>query len=259
MGTRKYFFFDYDGTLAVPQSKEIIPSAREALRKLEENGHFVALNTGRLQCNAVEYIESAGIRNIVSDGGYSVMVDGELLWMRGLDLEPLKAALHKLDDMGLPWAVTTENEPWRVTNNQRFLDVVEDYYLPTFLDPTMTIDGLTQVYKGYVPCRYEDQPALLATGVLDGVPWVTFGSNSLFIEPLSKDVGIRYLMERWGAPLEDVVVFGDGKNDLSMFCPEWTSIAMGNAMPELKAAAAYVTDDCDKDGVFNACRHFGWI
>lgn len=27
----------------------------------------------------------------------------------------------------------------------------------------------------------------------------------------------------------------------------------------LKAKAAYITDDCDKDGIYNACKHFGWI
>ncbi|MBS6547420.1 MAG: HAD hydrolase family protein [Butyricicoccus pullicaecorum] len=34
---------------------------------------------------------------------------------------------------------------------------------------------------------------------------------------------------------------------------------MGNARPILKEAADYVTDACDKDGIWNACRHFGWI
>ena len=33
----------------------------------------------------------------------------------------------------------------------------------------------------------------------------------------------------------------------------------GNARPELKLEADYVTTDCDKDGIYNACKHFGWI
>lgn len=41
-------------------------------------------------------------------------------------------------------------------------------------------------------------------------------------------------MDHFGAPYEDVVVFGDQKNDLKMFRDEWTSIAMGNAIDELK-------------------------
>jgi len=27
----------------------------------------------------------------------------------------------------------------------------------------------------------------------------------------------------------------------------------------LKKKARYITDDADDDGIYNACRHFGWI
>ena len=55
---RKYFFFDYDGTLAVPRTREIPSSTQETIRRLRENGHFIALATGRLQINAVDFISS---------------------------------------------------------------------------------------------------------------------------------------------------------------------------------------------------------
>ena len=44
---KKYFFFDIDGTLTDRSTGEIVPSAREALDRLEANGHFVAIATGR--------------------------------------------------------------------------------------------------------------------------------------------------------------------------------------------------------------------
>lgn len=60
MGNKKYFFFDYDGTLAVPRTRSIPQSTLEALDELRAQGHFIALATGRLQVNAVDYIDSAG-------------------------------------------------------------------------------------------------------------------------------------------------------------------------------------------------------
>ena len=40
---KKYCFFDIDGTLTDRSTNQVIvPSALEALEKLEENGHFVA-------------------------------------------------------------------------------------------------------------------------------------------------------------------------------------------------------------------------
>ena len=55
------------------------------------------------------------------------------------------------------------------------------------------------------------------------------------------------------------MVFGDGSNDVCMFLPEWTSVAMGNAIDELKQRADYVTTDVDDDGIWNACVHLGFI
>ena len=44
---KKYCFFDIDGTLTDRSTNQVVPSALEALEKLEENGHFVAIATGR--------------------------------------------------------------------------------------------------------------------------------------------------------------------------------------------------------------------
>lgn len=38
MGNKKYFFFDYDGTLAVPRTRSIPQSTLEALMNCERRG-----------------------------------------------------------------------------------------------------------------------------------------------------------------------------------------------------------------------------
>ncbi|MEI3234431.1 MAG: HAD hydrolase family protein [Intestinibacter bartlettii] len=54
---------------------------------------------------------------------------------------------------------------------------------------------------------------------------------------------MKSILDYYHAPYEDAVVFGDNKNDLKMFRDEWTSIAMGNAIDELKERATFVTKD----------------
>lgn len=78
----------------------------------------------------------------------------------------------------------------------------------------------------------------------------------MIIEPVHKERGIMEIQKRFHIPDEDIVVFGDGMNDRTMFRKEWLRIAMGNAKPELKALASYITDRADEDGIYNACRHF---
>jgi hydroxymethylpyrimidine pyrophosphatase-like HAD family hydrolase len=46
-----------------------------------------------------------------------------------------------------------------------------------------------------------------------------------------------------------MVVFGDGRNDLSLFSVADEKYAMSNAMPELKEIATDVIDSNDNDGV----------
>ena len=67
------------------------------------------------------------------------------------------------------------------------------------------------------------------------------------------------MVDHFDGDYSDVVVFGDEKNDLSMFTDEWTSIAMGNAIDEVKEVATYITKSNQEDGIEYACKHFGWI
>ena len=65
------------------------------------------------------------------------------------------------------------------------------------------------------------------------------------------------MMDFFNADYKDAIVFGDSGNDLSMFTDEWTCVAMGNAIEELKEKADYVTTNVDEDGIYNACEYLG--
>ncbi len=59
---KKYLFFDIDGTLTDRATGEIVPSAKEVLQRLEENGHFVAIATGRAHYKAENFtLAMAGV------------------------------------------------------------------------------------------------------------------------------------------------------------------------------------------------------
>ena len=59
---KKYLFFDIDGTLTDRATGEIVPSAKEVLQRLEENGHFVAIATGRAHYKAENFtLSMAGV------------------------------------------------------------------------------------------------------------------------------------------------------------------------------------------------------
>ena len=86
---RKFFFFDIDGTLAVgtPGRQYIPESTKKAIRMLKEQGHFVAIATGRSYAMAVDHMRSLGFENMVSDGGNGITIDNELITIKPLDYQ----------------------------------------------------------------------------------------------------------------------------------------------------------------------------
>ena len=83
--TKKYFFFDFDGTLTIGSTACVPPSARKALDLLRANGHSVAVATGRMEADIARFLPDLGIRNAVTDGGYGIVIDGNIVQMKTLD------------------------------------------------------------------------------------------------------------------------------------------------------------------------------
>ena len=73
----------------------------------------------------------------------------------------------------------------------------------------------------------------------------------------TKQKGIDEIIRHFGIRLEDTIAFGDGGNDISMLRHAGIGIAMGNAADHVKAAADYVTDTVDNDGIAKAIEQ--WV
>lgn len=82
--------------------------------------------------------------------------------------------------------------------------------------------------------------------------------HSLCIFPLPADKGtaLRLVAGKLGIPLGQVLAIGDNPNDMPMFAAAGTSVAMGNAPPEVKDSATVVGPTNDDEGVAWAVRRF---
>ena len=67
-----------------------------------------------------------------------------------------------------------------------------------------------------------------------------------------KGIILAKVAEKMGFKREEVLVLGDSFNDYSMFTEFTESVAMGNAIPEIKEIAKYITDTNDNLGVAKA-------
>ena len=255
---KKYFFFDIDGTLAVgmPGNQYIPDSTKLALKKLEENGHFIAIATGRSYAMAYDYMKELGFKNMVSDGGNGITINEQLIEIKPLDKEKCLALIEECNEKNIPWAFSPDNSQKRLSPDERFYEFTHDTYMETVVVDQLNPSDYDEIYKVYVACFKEDEDKILS---LKDVPHVRFHKEYIFVEPDDKSVGIKMIMDYFKAPYKDVVVFGDELNDLKMFKDEWTSIAMGNGRDELKQLATFVTKNVDDDGIYYACKHFDFI
>ena len=256
MGRKRYLFFDIDGTLAAGGYGEtFIPTTtRMALDKVRDAGHFLAITTGRSQAMAIDMMRDMGFTNMVSDGGYGVTIDGELLGITPLPRNKVIELVRECEQKGFPWGLQVDNSVTRLVPDERFMDFTHDAYMGARVVEGLDPEDFDQIYKAYVACYAPDEQQLES---LRDLPWYRFHKEYLFVEPADKAFGIRKIMDHMGACYADAIVFGDALNDVSMFVDDWYKVAMGNACDEVKALADYVTTDVLTDGIWNACVHLG--
>lgn len=79
----------------------------------------------------------------------------------------------------------------------------------------------------------------------------TYSDNLWYLEifnaAASKENAVRFLRETYG--FRKIIGFGDNYNDLPMFKVCDLRVAVKNANDEVKAAADYICESCDEDGV----------
>jgi hydroxymethylpyrimidine pyrophosphatase-like HAD family hydrolase len=72
----------------------------------------------------------------------------------------------------------------------------------------------------------------------------------------SKWQALSRLIEREGLSAEQVISIGDEINDIEMIRHAGLGVAMGNAIPAVKAVADYTTHSNEEDGVAHVVERF---
>lgn len=254
----KAVFFDMDGTLYSHRTHRLPESTKRAAAALRARGIHCVAATGRHIHELLALIDG----DIVFDG--YVTLNGQLCWDANGNCiyenpirEPDKSRIITwFREKRLPMLLL-QKDTIRLNDVNDHVPVVQRD-ISTPIPPVGTYDGgeIDQVIV-YLPRGAED--ALAAELTVSRI--LRWHELAIDITPIGGDkaVGVAAYLKASDIDPAEAMAFGDGINDIGMLQYVGTGVAMGNANDRVKAAADYVTDDVDADGIEKALRHFGLI
>lgn len=258
----KAAFFDVDGTLVSFRKKLISDALLADLAELRRKGVKLFLATGRAKPDLEQtgMLRTAEFDACVTLNGQYCYNEQGLYRDVPICMEDLRNACRVLNENP---SFAARMEAGEKTCINRFNDLVRSMLEFAHID------------------RYEIQPPewMLSRKIYQFVPMVDENEQEKFLSvmphcvytrwhPQGIDIlprgngkadGIQTTLDHYGLEREEVIAFGDGDNDLSMLKLAGTAVAMGNAVEHVKAAADYVTDTVENDGICQALRHFGLL
>jgi Cof subfamily protein (haloacid dehalogenase superfamily) len=254
---------DVDGTL-VTDEKILTPRATAAAAKLHANGIIFSITSARPPRGMRMLFEPLGITSPVIgfNGGVVASPNLTIIIEHALAPDVARRAVDMLDAAGTQvwvfsgqdWLIRNADGPY-VAFEERTVafgpTVVEDF--GSALDAAAKIVGVSKDFGLLERCE-NDVRSALADGAF------VARSQSYYLDithPLAnKGTALTEIAKLLGVPLAEIAAIGDGGNDVAMFARSGLSIAMGNANPEVRHAADFVTDSNGEEGFANAVERF---
>lgn len=250
---------DLDGTL-LKDDKTISDLTRQTLAKAMEEGHIVAISTGRPFRSSVMYYKELGLTTpIVNFNGAFVHHPLDRSW--GMHHTPLDLANVK--------EIIEASEGFKAKNI--LAEVLDDVYFHyhderlldifSFGNPRIETGDLRKILAHDPTCLLihpeEDQVDNIRRHLSEvhaeviehrrwGAPWHVI---EIVKSGINKAVGLDKVAKSYNIPKERIIAFGDEDNDFEMIEYAGHGIAMGNAIPQLKNLANAVTETNENDGI----------
>ena len=252
----KLLISDVDGTL-VRDDKSLSDRTEQAIKRLRKAGVAVSLISARPPSGMYWIAERLGIEGPMGafNGGTLFMADRAITCAQRLNAGVAEQILAMLESEGVEpwvfaegkWMARREETPHASSERQS-----------ANIEPTLCKDFSGHLIPADKIVGVSDDHAHLAR--LERETCDRFGHEATikrsqpyyldFTAPkANKGEGVAAIARAFGVSLADVLVIGDGHNDVAMFERAGDSVAMGNADAEVRTKAKRTTVSNEEDGV----------
>lgn len=267
----KMVIVDLDGTL-LNDKKQVSKRNAETIHKIhKEKGIFFVIATGRNENDITQVKKTIGEainQYIIASNGAIIKdnVKNEYMLKRYIGREEvidiidsyreyhLKGLVHTYDGQ-----LTEKSARVEIGTKVGLVKDLKKYYLENDIRTTsmLTLHGTEEDLKAMqekIALAFEN---LDSTDICDLKVYLEEQVyQSKYIDIMKKNStkanAIKILADYLHISKEQIIVIGDGANDISMFEMAGYKIAMGNANENLKKKADYITDNNNQDGVAKA-------
>ncbi len=253
---------DIDGTLlkwvegAGTTHEEVTPAVHAAVQRALDAGARVVLASGRSPHGMTRIADLLDLHTVGSEPLWIVASNGAVVFR----YPPLEVVHEETFDARAAVAAVLEHHPNAlVAVEERGVGYRVNRHFPEGeLSGEMTIAEVSEIVAGPVSrviirdpdATADDFVALATTLGLHGTNYVVGWTAWLDLAPVgvSKASGLQHVVDALGLAATDVLAIGDGRNDIEMLRWAGRGVAMGQAVPEVHAAADDVTASVYDDG-----------
>jgi Cof subfamily protein (haloacid dehalogenase superfamily) len=261
---------DIDGTL-VHDDGYLSPRVAAEVKRVQDLGHLVVVATGRSAVNAIGVTKEVGLfdgKLISSNGAVTVRIDHDhprgFIPEEVITFDPTEVLTQLIEK--LPHAHFAVEDAQGVYRFHKEFpqDALGDINHETPLHELMH-HPVSRIVVLSPEQETEEFVDTVATLGLQSVSYAIGYSAWLDIAPLgvTKASALEVVREHNSIRPDQIITIGDGRNDISMF--EWAraggglAFAMGQGPEEVHAAASFVTDPVEDDGVASVLAGFEGI
>lgn len=261
-GKIKLVATDIDGTL-VKWDTRVSDGVKNCVKKLQENGVKVVLVTGRMHCATKHLRDELGLNSpVVSyQGGLIKDSDGKTLYQENLDSDYAKEIINWAHKNDVHLNLYIDDKLYVEKDDDCVKRYTDGKFVPYTVCPfeSLKIENVNKILAidygnaervtGWVNELQAKFPELY---IVKSTPFFCEIGSPM----AKKSLGVEFLAKHWNLSQDEILTIGDQNNDIELLKAGGVKVAMGNATPELKECANFITDSVENDGFVKAIDKF---
>ena len=255
----KIIFFDIDDTLRNSKTGFVPSTIPTIFTQLRDKGILTGIATGRGIFGVVPEIKALKPDFFVTlNGAYIEDKKGNVIYSNKIAKDKVEEYISWTKEVGIDYGLVGSHAAKLSRRTEMISQAIDPIYPDLEVDP-----DFYQKEDIYQMWTFEEQgdDLVLPESLASTLRMVRWHEHSSDVVPISgsKAAGVAKVVDQLGLKPENVMVFGDGLNDLELFDYAGISIAMGVSHEKIKEKADYITKTLEEDGIFDALEGFGMV